>query len=95
MALETPIVATDAGGSREIALPDVHGLIVPCHDVPALSGAITRALADPEAARRRAVAARRRVETELSFDARTRRLEGIYEELMAARRPRGSRAAVA
>ncbi len=86
MALETPVVATDVGGTRELATPDVHAVIVPKHDVPGLRGAIQGVLADPAAARRRAVAARTRVEQELSFEARTRRLEAIYDELVGVQR---------
>jgi glycosyltransferase involved in cell wall biosynthesis len=85
MAMEVPIVATDVGGTRELAAPDVHARIVPRYDVPALRNAIQGALTDPGGARQRAVAARRRVETDLSFDARTRRLESIYESLAQSR----------
>ncbi|MGH9387888.1 MAG: glycosyltransferase [Vicinamibacterales bacterium] len=84
MALETPLVATDVGGTSEVVWPDIHGLIVPAN-VAALRGAIQNVLVDPEAARRRANAARRRIEEELSFEARTRRLETIYGELMDGR----------
>lgn len=85
MAMETPIVATDVGGTRELALPDVHAKIVPNHDAPALEAAITDVVTDTAGAKRRAAAARQRVETELSFEARTRRLEGIYEELVSSK----------
>jgi glycosyltransferase involved in cell wall biosynthesis len=88
MALETPLVATDVGGTREVAADGVHGLLVPPGDAAALAAAIERALADPEAARRRAAAARARVERELSFDARMEAMEAIYEELAAARAAR-------
>ena len=81
MAMETPLVATDVGGTRELAADGVHGLIVPSGDVPALTRAIVRTLDDPSAARMRALAARRRIEDDLSFAARTRRLEHIYEQL--------------
>jgi len=84
MAMDTPIVATDAGGTRELMTPDVHGLLVPIEDVDALQRAIRTTLTDPSSARGRAAAARRRVERELSFDARTRRLEEIYENLYHA-----------
>lgn len=85
MAMETPIVATDVGGTGELARPGEHALIVPPHDRVALEGAIAAALDDPSAAWRRAVAARRRVEGELSFAERTRRLEAIYDELLEER----------
>ena len=44
--------------------------------------AIERVLDDPAGARARSGAARRRVETDLSFEARTRKLERVYDELM-------------
>jgi glycosyltransferase involved in cell wall biosynthesis len=59
---------------------------VPPHDVPALRRAVEDVLSDRDSAVRRAAAARQRVETELSFDTRTRRLEAIYEQLARERR---------
>ena len=89
MALETPAVATDVGGTGELMTDDVHGLLVPRHDVAALRDAFARVLTDPEAARNRAAAARARVESELSFEQRMRKVEIVYEELIAGRRPAG------
>ena len=86
MAMETPIVATDVGGTRELAWPDRHAIIVPPLDVPALSAGMERALGDPRGMAAFAAAARQRIETDLSFIARTRRLEGIYGELIGERR---------
>jgi glycosyltransferase involved in cell wall biosynthesis len=83
MAMETPIVATDAGGTREIALPDVHARIVPTGQLAPLTAAIEDAMTHPAEARARARAARGRVETELSFETRTHRLEAIYRALMS------------
>jgi glycosyltransferase involved in cell wall biosynthesis len=85
MAMGTPIVATDVGGTAELAAHEVHGLLVAPHDVPGLTAAMQRALADPSAARARAAAARRRVENDLSFEARTRHLERVYEDLARER----------
>ncbi|MCC7044041.1 MAG: glycosyltransferase [Acidobacteria bacterium] len=84
MAMETPLVATDVGGTGELAADGKHGWLVRAHDVPALTRAVEEALQDPAAARTRARAARQRVETELSFAIRTRRLEDIYVELVHA-----------
>ena len=91
MAMETPLVATDVGGTRELAADGVHGLIVAPHDTGALTAAIHAAIADPASARTRAAAARARIEGELSFARRTRKLEDIYSDLMATRdrRPAG------
>lgn len=87
MALETPLVATAAGGTAEIAEHEVHGLVVPCGSVSALAGAIERALLEPGATADRVVRARHRVETTLSFDHRLAAVESMYGEL-AARHPR-------
>jgi glycosyltransferase involved in cell wall biosynthesis len=65
-------------------------LIVPTGDLGALVRAIQRALDDPRATVLRVQAARRRVETELSFEVRTRRLESIYADLVAVRHARAS-----
>jgi glycosyltransferase involved in cell wall biosynthesis len=96
MAMETPIVATDAGGTRELATPDEHAIVVPFGRPADLAAAIEAVLSDAEGARRRAQAARRRVESDLSFAARTRRLEAEYEALVASsRRRRGPAPATA
>jgi glycosyltransferase involved in cell wall biosynthesis len=83
MALETPVVATDAGGTGELIEHGVHGLIVPPGDPVRLRAAIAIALADREGTARRAAAARERIEGPLSFAARMRAVEGIYQELAA------------
>src|SRR5262245_8515094 len=61
MALETPVVATDAGGTSDIMTPHVHGLIVPCGDSAALAAAIERTFTDRRATLDRVAAARSRV----------------------------------
>lgn len=83
MALETPAIATDAGGTAEIMHDGVHGLLIPHGDPEVIVRAVERTLTDPEAAGRRVAAARARVAGELSFDARMRAVEAIYDELIA------------
>jgi glycosyltransferase involved in cell wall biosynthesis len=90
MALETPLVATAAGGTAEIAEHERHGLVVPCGSVSALAGALERALIEGEATPERVARARRRVETTLSFDQRLAAVESMYGDL-AARFPRPMR----
>jgi glycosyltransferase involved in cell wall biosynthesis len=85
MALETPLVATDVGGTAELARDGQEALIVPPRDEEALVTAIRQALADPASSRVRADAARRRVEGELSFATRMQKVEAIYDELSAGR----------
>lgn len=89
MALETPTIATDAGGTADLIDDGVHGLIVRANSRDALVAAIDRALDDWPATLARAAAARKRIVDELSFDRRMDRVEAIYEELL---RPPLSRA---
>ena len=86
MALSTPLVATDVGGTAEIARDGIDGLIVPPGDRGRLTDAIRRVVADRAAATHRAAAARRRVETDLSFESRMRKVEQVYLDLMDDRR---------
>jgi len=88
MALETPIVATDAGGTSDILRADVDGLMVPCGDAGVLARAIERTLLEVKPTDARVRHARKRVETTLSFDRRMAAVERIYMELAErTRRP--------
>ena len=78
-----PVVATAAGGTAELIQDSVQGLIVPPGDPVRLRESIELALADRDATARRAAAARALVEGPLSFEARMRAVEAVYEELAA------------
>jgi glycosyltransferase involved in cell wall biosynthesis len=83
MAFEVSVVATDAGGTREVLRDGLDGIIVPIGRLDTLIGAIQTVLDRPTEARMRARSARERVETDLAFETRMRRVEAIYEELLA------------
>jgi glycosyltransferase involved in cell wall biosynthesis len=85
MAFESPVVATSAGGTAEIVRSGIDGLIVATGDSRVIADAIESVLRDPDAARARAASARRRVETDLSFEARMNAVEAIYVELFQRR----------
>jgi glycosyltransferase involved in cell wall biosynthesis len=89
MALETPVVATAAGGTAELMTDGVHGRVVPIGDVPALRDAMVAAFGRREDTQARAIAARLRVVGELSFSARNAKIEKLYRELAPLRK--GSR----
>jgi glycosyltransferase involved in cell wall biosynthesis len=82
MAFETPLVATSAGGTAELVEDGRHGLIIPIGDLTVLTRTVAAALDDETGRRQRAAAARQRVETDLSFETRMRKLERIYERLV-------------
>jgi glycosyltransferase involved in cell wall biosynthesis len=91
MAMETPVVATDVGGTPELIHHGVHGLLAPPGDPGALAQAIEQALDDPHATAERCAAARKRVEQELSFERRMKNVETIYEQLVQEKSARNSR----
>ena len=68
MAVGTPVVATDAGGSGEVVRDGDTGRLVPAGDPSSLERAIAELLANPEVADRLAAAAGRRLAAEFSFD---------------------------
>jgi glycosyltransferase involved in cell wall biosynthesis len=81
MAFQTPIVATDAGGTAELVRHGEHGRIVPTGRVDRLIDAMQAALLDRSTTRTMADRARARVEGDLSFESRVRRVEAIYTEM--------------
>ncbi len=83
MAFEVPVVATDAGGTREVLRDAVDGIIVPTGRVETLAAALRTVLDNPMDARMRVKSARHRIETDLAFETRMRRVDAIYEELIA------------
>ncbi len=94
MAMEVPVVATDTGGTRDLVDHGVHGLLVTPGNSTKLGEAIHSALTDRDAARIRVKKARTRVERDLSFESRTRRLEEIYDFLVGCRRSEAVAASV-
>jgi glycosyltransferase involved in cell wall biosynthesis len=80
MGAGAAVVATDAGGTRELVLSDAYGTVAAPGDVHAIVEGATRFLADES--RRAAVArtAHARVETELSTAAMVRATCALYAE---------------
>jgi len=85
MAVGTPVVATNVGGTYELISHRVHGLLIPTGVVEALTAAIRLTLQNPAEAAARVAAARDRIEKELSFAARLASVEAIYAELAGQR----------
>lgn len=83
-AMGTPVLATKVGGTPEI-VGDGCGHLVPAGAPVALAEEIADFLARRDTWRGMAERAAERVERDFGFDARTRRLEGIYDELLGVR----------
>jgi glycosyltransferase involved in cell wall biosynthesis len=70
-------------GTAELVYDNEHGAIIPIGRVDRLIDGMEKALANPDRARTMAERARRRVEGELSFESRVRRVESIYHEVVS------------
>lgn len=83
MAAGAPIVATAVGGVPELIDDGVHGLLVAGADPRALRDGIARLLDDRALAERLGAAARARRAAEFDLDGLMRRVEELYDELLA------------
>lgn len=86
MASEVPIVATAVGGVPDVVSAAEAALVAP-EDPRALAAGIRAALADPEAAQRRAVAARQRLQEQFSTGPWLDAHERMYRHLVAPPTP--------
>ncbi|NOK63464.1 MAG: Glycogen synthase [Chloroflexi bacterium AL-N1] len=77
-----PIVASRVAGIPEVIDDGVHGLLVPERDADALANAITQLLDNRILAHQLGVAARRRIEEELTWDATAARFERVYHHAL-------------
>jgi len=82
MAMGKPVVATDAGGPREIIQDGSDGCLVPPEEPEAMARAIIRFLTDTEHAEQVGRGARRTVEARFSAEAHARLVEQVYAEVL-------------
>lgn len=85
MAAGRPVVATDVGGNPEVVVNGEAGFIVPAADPECMAAAITTLLHAPDRAKEMGAAGRHRVREHYRVDVMTRRLEALYEDLLARR----------
>ena len=85
LAVGTPVVATDVGGSRELVRDGVTGRLVPAGDVAGLAAAIAECLADRAGARAMAHRGQALVREHHSLDAAMTRTTAVYRELLGLR----------
>jgi len=82
MAMQKPVIATDAGGNRELVSSPAVGWLIPMKNRAALAAALTSVIADPNRAERVAANARRHVVDGFSKELRITRLETLYREIL-------------
>ena len=85
MAMACPVVATDTAGNLETVTDGADALVVPQGHVEALRGAVTRLADDPALRDRLGAAARRTVLARFTTGRYVAGVQGLYEELLAAK----------
>jgi glycosyltransferase involved in cell wall biosynthesis len=78
MALGTPVVATDVGGTGDAVVAGRTGWLVPAEDPIGLATAIVQVLGDRRQATTRAAAARQLIQAQFSLTSHVARLEDLY-----------------
>ncbi|RPH48167.1 MAG: glycosyltransferase [Planctomycetota bacterium] len=85
MAAGKPVVAARSGGTPEVVVDGVTGLLVPPQDIDALQAALRTLAADPAKRRAMGAAGLARAELEFGVERLVRAYETAYCELTAAR----------
>jgi glycosyltransferase involved in cell wall biosynthesis len=84
MAMGLPVVTTDVAGAKELVIDGRTGFVRPQGDVYGLAQAALTLVEDAGLRRRMGQAGRERVERDFSFTQRVRRIENLYEWVLAA-----------
>jgi glycosyltransferase involved in cell wall biosynthesis len=85
MARGVPVVATQVGGNSEVVVDGETGFLVPAADPDRMATAITKLLQAPELAHEMGAAGKRRIVEHYGIDVMVRRIEALYEGLLAGR----------
>lgn len=85
MAMQKPVVATNAGGNEELVSSRRVGWLIPMKNRPALTGALLEIIDDPARAASVGAAAREHVVSGFSKELRISRLEALYQGILRAK----------
>jgi glycosyltransferase involved in cell wall biosynthesis len=85
MAMEKPVIATDAGGNRELVTSADVGWLIPMKDRAALTAALLDVIEHPPRSAHVAKAARQHVVNGYSKELRISRLEELYRGILRAK----------
>ena len=87
-AASLPIVATDAGGTREVVDDGVSGLLVPVNDIERLTQALRSLIQDPASRREMGAAGQRHARANFGMGRFVAETEDLYDEFDRRRRSR-------
>ncbi|HEX6161304.1 MAG TPA: glycosyltransferase family 4 protein, partial [Thermoanaerobaculia bacterium] len=85
MAMEKPVIATNAGGNDELVSSPEVGWLIPMKDRAALTNALLAVIEDPARAAAVGKAARRHVVSGFSKELRISRLEELYSSILRSK----------
>jgi len=83
MAAGLPVVATEVGGTPDVVVDGVTGLLVPRRDPAALAEALASLVSDSDMRRSMGQAGRERVLQHFSIERMVERTQNLYEQLLA------------
>ena len=70
------------GALREIVVPGITGLLVPCGDAPAMAEAIIALLCDPAQAQKMGIAGQQRVQERFLISQTASKMYAFYDQLL-------------
>ena len=82
MAMQKPVIATNAGGNDELVSSPAVGWLIPMQNRGALTGAILEVIEDPTHAAEAGRAARQHVVQGFSKELRITGLETLYQQIL-------------
>ena len=85
MAMTKPVVATASGGTPEIVMDGVTGLLVPPKNPAALAEALVALMEDPARRRAMGLAGRKRVEKHFTIQTHAGRTMDLYDDILRGR----------
>jgi glycosyltransferase involved in cell wall biosynthesis len=85
MAFAKPVIASDAGGPRDVVIPGVTGLLAPPGDAEALAQAVTSLLEDAQLREAMGKAGKQHLLENFSLEANIRAIESNYGCLIKAK----------
>jgi glycosyltransferase involved in cell wall biosynthesis len=88
MAMGIPIVATDAGGTKELIINGKTGCVVAAGEAEAMARATVALIRDETLRKKMGKDARNHIEQKFSFSSRLRRIETLYENILNSGRSR-------
>ena len=91
MSLAKPVIANDAGGTKEIVQNNVNGYLVTNQTDNEIKGLITELIDDPEKCAAFGSAGRKIIEGSFSLDKMGKAFEKTYEEVRSRKCEAGSR----